>query len=54
MLIICFYCGKLVRREVDIMDIFVDFFWYFLRYVDSNNENELFSKELVNRWYLVD
>ena len=39
---------------VDTMDTFVDSSWYFLRYVDSNNENEPFSKELVNRWHPVD
>ncbi|EQH98730.1 tRNA synthetases class I (C) catalytic domain protein [Clostridioides difficile F314] len=36
------------------MDTFVDSSWYFLRYVDSNNENEPFSKKLVNRWHPVD
>lgn len=50
----CPHCGKPARREVDTMDTFVDSSWYFLRYVDSNNENEPFSKELVNRWYPVD
>ncbi|MCV2269617.1 leucine--tRNA ligase [Clostridioides difficile] len=51
---ICPHCGKPARREVDTMDTFVDSSWYFLRYVDSNNENEPFSKELVNRWHPVD
>lgn len=50
----CPHCGKPARREVDTMDTFVDSSWYFLRYVDSNNENEPFSKELVNRWHPVD
>ncbi|MCC0683288.1 leucine--tRNA ligase [Clostridioides sp. ZZV14-6345] len=50
----CPHCGKPARREVDTMDTFVDSSWYFLRYVDSNNENEPFSKVLVNRWHPVD
>lgn len=50
----CPHCGKPARREVDTMDTFVDSSWYFLRYVDSNNENEPFSKEFVNRWHPVD
>ncbi|KPI50200.1 leucine--tRNA ligase [Clostridioides difficile] len=50
----CPHCGKPARREVDTMDTFVDSSWYFLRYVDSNNESEPFSKELVNRWHPVD
>ncbi|CCL34719.1 TPA: leucine--tRNA ligase [Clostridioides difficile] len=50
----CPHCGKPARREVDTMDTFVDSSWYFLRYVDSNNENEPFSKKLVNRWHPVD
>lgn len=32
--VFCFSCGKLVWWEMDIMDMFIDFFWYFLCYVD--------------------
>ena len=28
--------------------------WYFLRYMDSNNDNELVSKEAVNYWQNID
>lgn len=50
----CPRCGKPSRREVDTMDTFVDSSWYFLRYVDNKNEDEPFSKDLVNRWHPVD
>lgn len=50
----CPHCGKPSRREVDTMDTFVDSSWYFLRYVDNKNEDEPFSKDLVNRWHPVD
>lgn len=52
--VICFCCGGKVRRDIDIMDIFVDLFWYFLRYCDFKNLNLFFSKEIVDKWILVD
>ena len=36
------------------MDTFVDSSWYYLRYVDNNNNNEIFNKEKVNEMLPVD
>jgi leucyl-tRNA synthetase len=36
------------------MDTFVDSSWYFLRYCDAQNAEEIFSKEAAARWMPVD
>ncbi|MDD4200018.1 MAG: leucine--tRNA ligase [Eubacteriales bacterium] len=51
---VCPVCGKPAKREVDTMDTFLDSSWYFLRYCDARNENEVFSKEKVDYWMNVD
>ncbi len=50
----CPKCGGGARRETDTMDTFVNSSWYFLRYCDSNNKNEIFDKNKVNTWCPVD
>lgn len=40
--------------EVETLDTFVDSSWYFLRYVDNHNENELSSKEAQSHWMPID
>ena len=52
--VVCPVCGKPARREVDTMDTFLDSSWYFLRYCDNLNEDEVFSKEKANYWMDVD
>ena len=51
---VCPICGKPARREVDTMDTFLDSSWYFLRYCDARNDEEVFSKEKVDYWMNVD
>jgi leucyl-tRNA synthetase len=46
----CPNCGTDSIRETDTMDTFVDSSWYFLRFLDSNNINLPFDKEIINNW----
>ncbi len=51
---VCPVCGRTAKREVDTMDTFLDSSWYFLRYCDARNEEEIFAKEKVDYWMNVD
>ena len=50
----CPTCGEPAKRETDTMDTFIDSSWYFLRYTDANNPDEVFTKDKVNDWMAVD
>lgn len=50
----CPCCGGKAERETDTMPQWAGSSWYFLRYCDANNENELASKEALNYWLPVD
>ncbi len=50
----CPKCGKEGKREVDTMDTFVDSSWYFLRYTDSGNSEEIFDLDKAKYWMGVD
>lgn len=40
--------------DYETMDTFVDSSWYFLRYIDNQNDKSLSSKEKQNQWMSVD
>lgn len=46
--------GKGWTPEVETMDTFVDSSWYFLRYIDNHNDNELSSLQAQKDWMSVD
>jgi leucyl-tRNA synthetase len=50
----CPSCGTQAKRETDTMDTFIDSSWYFLRYPDANNGQQVFDKAKTNDWMAVD
>lgn len=48
-------CGnEHARRETDTMDTFIDSSWYYLRYLDVNNNHEPFSSQIAHEQMPVD
>ena len=50
----CPECGKPAKRETNTMPQWAGSSWYFLRYVDNKNDNELVSKERAAQYLPVD
>lgn len=50
----CPCCGKPAKRETNTMPQWAGSSWYFLRYVDSKNKEELVSKEKAQKYLPVD
>lgn len=50
----CPKCGKDAHRETDTMPQWAGSSWYFLRYIDPNNNDALASQEAIDYWMPVD
>ena len=50
----CPKCGGPAQRETDTMPQWAGSSWYFLRYMDPHNDNELVSKDAEEYWGPVD
>jgi leucyl-tRNA synthetase len=50
----CPKCGKPAKRETNTMPQWAGSSWYFLRYVDNKNDQELVSKEKAEKYLPVD
>ncbi len=50
----CPSCGTPAKRETDTMDTFIDSSWYFLRFTDAKNEQQVFDLAKINDWMPVD
>ena len=51
---VCPHCGGEAKRETDTMPQWAGSSWYFLRYCDPDNKNELASREAIDYWMPVD
>ncbi|MDO4796101.1 MAG: leucine--tRNA ligase [Brachymonas sp.] len=49
----CPKCGAAARRETDTMDTFVDSSWYFMRYCDASNQQQMVAKG-TQHWMPMD
>ncbi|MBU1039047.1 leucine--tRNA ligase [Patescibacteria group bacterium] len=51
---VCPKCGKSAKRETDTMPQWAGSSWYWLRFCDPNNSQELFDSQAVSKWAPVD
>ena len=49
----CPTCGTQAKRETDTMDTFIDSSWYFLRYPDAKDDQQVFDSAKTNDWMPV-
>jgi len=50
----CPHCGADAKRETDTMPQWAGSSWYFLRYIDPHNKDELANRKLLDYWMPVD
>lgn len=52
--ITCPQCGKFAKRETDVMPNWAGSNWYFIRYIDPQNNKELVNRKKADYWLPVD
>ena len=50
----CPHCGKMAKRETDTMPNWAGSSWYWIRYMDPNNDKQFASREAMDYWGQVD
>ncbi len=50
----CPKCGEPAKRETDTMDTFVDSSFYFMRYPNARDDNEMMNKNITQKWLPID
>src|SRR5699024_1299087 len=50
----CPTCGGAATRDTDTMDTFVDSSWYYMRFTDSKNSQQVWDRDRLDRWSPVD
>jgi leucyl-tRNA synthetase len=50
----CPQCGGDAERETDTLDTYLDSSWYWYRYFDPHNQEQIFDPEIAKKWEPID